>query len=224
MLKAVIFDFDGTLTELTLDFGAMRKAVEAIAARYMAPDAVRRLDGLYILEMIDALEGLLDHKGGAFRQEALGVLCRMEVEAASGKEVYPYTRGVLDALRREGLLIGVITRNCTAAVERVFPDIRTCVDAVATRDDVRAVKPEPAHVRAILAALGVEARDALLVGDHPTDMIAGNASGVHTVGLLAGRTARTELERAGAEYIADDIRAVPGIARRLRLSSPADIR
>ncbi len=218
MLKAVIFDFDGTLTELTLDFGAMRKAIEAIAARYASADAVRRLDGLYILEMIYAIEGLIGDKGDAFRKEALGVLCRMEVEAASGKEVYPYTRDVLAALRREGLLIGVITRNCTAAVEKVFPDIRTYVDAVATRDDVRAVKPEPAHVRAVLAALGVEARDALLVGDHPTDMIAGNASGVHTVGLLAGRTTRTDLEGAGAAYIADDIRAVPDIARRVRLS------
>jgi phosphoglycolate phosphatase len=219
MPGAVIFDFDGTLTELTLDFGAMRKAVEDLAARYASPEAVRSLDGLYILEMIDAMEGLLGDNGGAFRNEALGLLCAMEVEAASGKEVYPYTRDVLQALRREGLRIGIITRNCTAAVETVFPDVRTYVDAVATRDDVREVKPEPAHVRAVLAALGVEADDALLVGDHPTDMMAGNAAGVHTVGLLAGRTARVELERAGAEYVADDIRAVPEIAQGLRLSS-----
>jgi phosphoglycolate phosphatase len=217
MLRAVIFDFDGTLTELTLDFGALREAVEAIAARYVPAGTLRSLDGLYILEMIDALEGLIGDGGASFRKEALDLLRDMEVEAASGKEVYPYTREVLDALRREGLLIGVVTRNCTAAVERVFPDIRRYVDAVATRDDVREVKPEPAHVGAILAALGVEARDALLVGDHPTDMMAGRAAGAHTLGLLAGRTTGADLEKAGAALVAKDIRAVPEIARSLRL-------
>ena len=54
MLKAAIFDFDGTLTELTLDFGQMRREVEAIAEGYASASAIRGLDGLlYTLEMID---------------------------------------------------------------------------------------------------------------------------------------------------------------------------
>ena len=224
MLQAVIFDFDGTLTELTLDFGQMRREVEAIAARYASASAIRSLDGLYTLEMIDELARLLDRKGPLFRAEALGALCDMEVKAAVGKEVYPYTRDVLTALRAEGLKVGVITRNCTAAIEAVFPDVRAYVDAVATRNDVREVKPDPEHVRAVLRSLGAEAPGALLVGDHPTDMMAGNAAGAHTLGLLAGRTSRGDLEQAGAEYVADDIRAVPGIVRQLRLSPSPEIR
>lgn len=224
MLRAAIFDFDGTLTELTLDFGQMRREVEAIAEGYASASAIRGLDGLYTLEMIDELSRLLDRQGPPFRAEALGVLCEMEVKAAVGKEVYPYTRDVLTALRAEGFKVGVITRNCTGAIETVFPDLRAYVDAVATRDDVREVKPDPEHVRAMLRSLGVDAPGALLVGDHPTDMMAGIAAGAHTLGLLAGRTSRADLEQAGAEYVADDIRAVPGIVRRLRLSPSPEIR
>jgi len=211
MIAAVIFDFDGTLTEQTLDFAGMRKAIEKIAEKYASPDLIRRLDGLYILEMIDELGRMLDNGGPAFSDEALARLQEMEVEGARGKEVYPYTRSVLGTLRGQGLRIGVITRNCTEGVAKVFPDAAAYVDALATRDDVREVKPKPGHLKAILAALGVEARQALVVGDHPTDMLAGKALGLRTVGVLAGKASRADLERAGADHVVADIRAVPDI-------------
>ena len=225
MIEAVIFDFDGTLTELTLNFTDLRRAVEKIAEHYVGAAAVRQVESLSIIEMIYEVERMAGEGGPAFSEEAFIRLSDLEVEAASGKAVYPYTREVLRALREKGVKIGIITRNCTAALAKVFPDMEAYVDAVRTREHVHEVKPKPGHVEAVLRALDVAGSGALLVGDHPTDILAGEAAGAATVGVLTGRTTRAEFERVGAGYIVDDIRGVVGLvdenSRQGRNSAPA---
>jgi len=212
MFRAAIFDFDGTLIELTLDFSDLRRHVERLALTYVPEGFIRGLDGIYMLEMIDEVEKELGATGAAFRQEAYTVLRDLEVDAARGKAVYPYTRQVLKALRRKGVKIGVMTRNCAPAVRTVFPDMDAYVDAMVTREDVRPVKPHPAHVLAVLGLLGpIEPGEAVLVGDHPTDIAAGLAAGTTTVGVLTGRTERADFEKAGAAFIVRDIRDVPAL-------------
>jgi phosphoglycolate phosphatase len=208
MIRAVVFDFDGTLTELTLNFTDLRREVELIAGKYVSPDAVRRLDGLYIIEMIYEVERMAGEAGAVFREEAFTRLRDLETEAADGKEVYPYTRDVLQSLRRRGIKIGVMTRSCIGALKTVFPDLDVYVDAVVTREDIREVKPDPSHVRAVLEALDIDPSQALLVGDHPTDVLAGETLSVRTAGVLTGRTTRSEFEEAGADHVLADIRDV----------------
>ena len=74
MFKAAIFDFDGTLIELTLDFSDLRRHVERLALSYVPEGFIRGLDGIYMLEMIDEVEKELGATGVAFRQEAYTVL------------------------------------------------------------------------------------------------------------------------------------------------------
>ncbi len=212
MFRAAIFDFDGTLIELTLDFSELRRHVERIALTYVPQAFIQGLDGFYMLEMIDEVEKKLGTAGAAFRQEAYTILRELEVQAARGKTVYPYTREVLMGLRGRGVKIGVMTRNCAPAVRTVFPDVDAYIDAMVTREDVRPVKPHPAHVVAVLDLLGrVDPAEAILVGDHPTDIFAGIAAGTTTVGVLTGRTERAEFEKAGAAFVVRDIRDVPAL-------------
>ena len=56
-LKGVIFDYDGTLVHLNIDFEALRKAVERCLLGYGVD--LERLKGLYILEMIDEGAGMI---------------------------------------------------------------------------------------------------------------------------------------------------------------------
>jgi phosphoglycolate phosphatase len=212
MIEACLFDFDGTLTELTLDFSEMRKEVEKIILRYIPEDLVRTFDNLYILEMIYEVERHLGPEGPSLRKEAFARLEELEVEGSDGKGPYPYTKSVLESLQKRGLHIAVVTRNCKAAVKKVFPDVEAYADVVAAREDVSVVKPHPGH---ILAALGLLRHShpsrALMVGDHPTDVTAGKAAGALTAGVLTGRTDRTGFEEAGASFVIGDIRGVLGI-------------
>jgi phosphoglycolate phosphatase len=211
VIRAVVFDFDGTLTELTLDFEHMRRELEKLLLRHVTHDILNSLRGLFMLETIYAVEEVLGQKGAALRREAFALLGEIEVDAATGKDVFPFTREVLNTLRSMDVKAGIMTRNCAGAVKRVFPDCFGYVDVVIPREEIRLVKPHPSHPLALLHSLDASPAEALLVGDHPTDVEAGIAAGIRTVGVLTGRIAREDLVGAGADYVIDDIRDIPGI-------------
>ena len=206
--KGAIFDFDGTLTELTLDFDLLRAEIEAIALRYVTEDVILSLKNHYILEMIDEIERLLDGRNAPFRHEASTRLRDLEVEASKGKDVYPYTRDVLQRLKDRDISIGIITRSCIDVLRTVFPDIDNYTDSIVTREDTKYVKPNPLHVIEVLRSFRLEPDDVVMVGDHPTDIIAGKALGMRTVGVLTGRTTRGSFENVQATFIFNDIRDI----------------
>ncbi|OPY03851.1 MAG: Phosphoglycolate phosphatase [Syntrophorhabdus sp. PtaB.Bin184] len=211
MMRAAIFDFDGTLTPLTLDFSLLRAKVEEMAREYVDESVLASQADQYILEMIHGVADALAEEGPRFRQRAFQELRLLEVESARGKSLYPYAKGTLLRLRSKGVKVGIITRTCIEVIETVFPDLAGHVDTVVTRDDTRYVKPNPEHVRLALEVLQVAPREAVLVGDHPTDIEAGRALGTLTAGVLTGRTSRAQFVNAGADHIFDDIRGVVGL-------------
>jgi phosphoglycolate phosphatase len=187
-IRACVFDFDGTLAVLNIDFAAMRSAVEElVAARGIPRDAVA---GRYVLEMIDSgarhLEGADGGAAAAFRREAHGLVCGVELAAAERGELLPGTREMLAALKGRGIGTAVVSRNCGAAIRRIFPDVDACCDAVIPREAAPHVKPHPEHLLAALAALHVPPADAAMVGDHPIDVRAGREAGLFTIGVLTG--------------------------------------
>jgi len=210
-IKGVIFDFDGTLTELTLDFQFMRAEIVRIAGRYVPEETIKALEGHFILEMIYEIEDLLGEKGPEFRQEAFECLRVLEVEASAGKQVYPYTREVLARIKGKGIKVGIITRSCLDVLMNVFPDIRVYVEGIVTREHIREVKPHPGQVYAISTLLSIRPEEGMLAGDHPTDVAAGKAAGMITVGLLTGRTTREDFQAADPTYILEDIRGIPDL-------------
>lgn len=209
--RAVIFDFDGTLTELTLDFQNLRSEIEGIARQYVPETTIMELKNSFIVEMIYEIEARLEGEGSKFKDETFEKLRVLELEAAKGKDVYPFTRSVLSLLKTKGLTIGIITRTCIDVVNSVFPDFGEYVEGIVTRDHIKDLKPHPDHIRAVCHALSVSPEEGILAGDHPTDMLAGKAVGMRTVGLLSGRTTREDLNRAGADYVVQDIRAIPDL-------------
>lgn len=212
-IRAVIFDFDGTLTPLTLDFSLLRARVEEIAREYVGQHVIDSQKDQYILEMIHAIEDEIDQGPPGFRDRAFGELDRLEIEACRNKELYPYTRDVLGYLKERNIHIGIITRSSTKVILNIFPDLYTYIDIIVTRDDTRYVKPDPHHLHMAVEALDVRPEDAIIIGDHPTDIAAGKALGALSAGVLTGRCVAGQFRDAGADYIFDDIRSIVDMIR-----------
>lgn len=187
-IEAVLFDFDGTLVYLNIDFGRMRAEVEALLPQYGLSMEGRR--DLYVLELIeDAAQGLKtqdEEKAQAFQREAEAAIVAIELEAAAEAQVYPEVPGLLRRLRERGLKVAIVTRNCRTAVDRILAETPLAYDVLLTRDEVTAVKPNPEHLLTALRLLGVEPQRTLMVGDHPMDVQVGRAVGTMTAAVLTG--------------------------------------
>ena len=209
---AVLFDFDGTLVP-NLDLAEMRRQIAAMAKAAGVPDSV--YDGLYIVEIIEASQAWLSNQGTALASSAEAYAAAshqrindIEMQAASNTAPFTAVRPVLNQLRDKGYRLGIVTRNCRAAVLTMFPDMDEYVDCLHARDDVVHLKPDPRHLQDNLDALGAEAASSVMVGDGALDMQAGQALGMRCVGVLTGSNDTHALTDAGATEVLADYRGL----------------
>ncbi len=217
-LKAMIFDFDGTLAVLNIDFGLMKQKVLEWMKGFGVDEG--RITERYLLEIIDEVQRLLkaenrDREGERFYRGAHEILKTVECEAAAAGRMIPGWEATLSYLRQRGMKIGIVTRNCEEAVRRVFPGLSSYCDAFVSRNSVKRVKPHPDHLNAVMSALRVTGDEAVMVGDHILDIMAGKGVGMKTIGVLTGYIRREEFERAGADYILRDISEVRALIEGL---------
>ncbi len=204
-IESLVFDFDGTLAELRLDFAEMKLRLNTLAESYSAPTPPPPF--LPVLEWLTWLEKSIRESSGdranGFRRQAMTLICEMELQAAGKGALFPFTRPLLKALAQKGAKTAIITRNCDAAVRLVFPDVSDYCSFF-SRDHVSSPKPDPAHLIHALDAIGAVRQSAIMIGDHPLDIQTGRAAGVMTAGVCSGNSNRDELLRAGAGWVAGD--------------------
>jgi phosphoglycolate phosphatase len=206
-IRAVVFDFDGTLAVPNIDFGLMRRQVDAIVRRYGVDPA--GVSHLYILEMIEAVRAQLGQTskpgGNDFHREAHASILALEVECARRGGMLPGAVEVLQAVRQQGFKIAVVTRNSASAVRTICSAIDTLCDAFLPREAVRFVKPHPEHLQRALEQLRVPAQHTVIVGDGPIDIAAGKALGLTTVAVLTGGDRRESLLASQPDLILDSV-------------------
>ncbi len=210
-VKAFVFDFDGTLAVLNIDFSLMKERVFELIDRFgVDRESVKER---YLLEVIDEVYSMLLERSTRdaeqFYQEAHRVLHQVEMESAEKGKLLPGVMGALRTVRAKGIKLGIVTRNCGEAVRKVFPGIDEFCDIFISRNSIAKVKPHPEHLAAVLKALEVPAEEAVMVGDHVIDIQAGKRAGMKTIGVLTGKTTRKEFEGAGADYVLKGVSEVP---------------
>jgi phosphoglycolate phosphatase len=209
-IEALVFDFDGTLAELTLDFALMRRRVSALVQGLLEEEDLVCPPDTPALEWLDQMAGDLREEDPDLALEMASrgrlVITAMEMDAAREGRLFPFTRDLLDDLAARGLKLGVVTRNCTAAVRAVFPDLGRYCPVVLAREDVARVKPHPDHLMTALARLQTAPARALMIGDHPLDIETARRAGTLSAGVASGHASQEALAQAGPDFVARDCR------------------
>jgi len=208
-IGAVIFDFDGTLVHLAIDFGRMRDEAIAIVRLYGVDDPA--LFRLRAWELVNEAAILLEKRGGKaaqMRAEAYAAIEAIEIEAARRARLIRGVPSMLADLRSRGVAVAIVTRNSGAAARIAFNGIDDACDVFLPREAVAHVKPHPAHLERCFEILRSEPPRTLMVGDHPIDIQTGRQFGMRTAGVLTGSGTERELREAGADHIFDDVTGV----------------
>jgi len=222
MIRAVIFDLDGTLTVFNLDINACRTEVIKELAKQGLPRSLFSLkesafDMLVKVERYLRAKGIQTQEFFKSRKTVFSVVESFELEAARTTKMFPGVPETLQTLREMNLKIALCTISGERATSYLLKrfHIEQFFNAIITRESVTEVKPHPSHLEAALDALKLRSHEAMLVGDSVKDMECARQLTVLAVGVTTGISSRKELNRSGAHYIVSSIDDVPTLIRQL---------
>lgn len=224
MIRAIVFDLDNTLVDfMKMKHDAVEAAIDGMidAGLDLPREAVRaRIDAIYQeqgLEYQRVFDTLLESELGRIEPKILasGIVAYRRARG-SALVLYPHVQMTLLELAKRGIRLGVVSdapqaqvwlRLCELALQHAF-------DAVVTFEDTRERKPSPAPFRAVLGRLGVEPREAMMIGDWAErDVVGGRSLGMKTVFARYGDTFGTQ--DSGADYDIEDVFELVGIVDAL---------
>lgn len=205
MVKAIIFDVDGTLVDsVDLHARAWAEAFQHFGYDVTAADARTQIGkgGDQLMPVFVPRDDLdrIGHdleawRGQHFKSRYLGQV-----------RGFPDARKLLDALLARGLRVALGTS--------AKPDeLKTLKRAAGiadlglieiTGEDTERSKPHPDIFQATLERLGTAPGDTVAVGDSPYDAEAAAKAGITPVGVLCGGFPEADLRRAGCVAIYRD--------------------
>jgi phosphoglycolate phosphatase len=221
-VKAVIFDLDGTLASFNLDYKTVRAEVKGYLVKRGIPASALSVKES-IFEMLRKTEIFVRNSGKSskfleeVRGEALAMAEKYELEAAMCTSLLPGAVETLKALRQMHLKIGLCTINSEKSVNYILKrfGIADFFDVTVPRNKVNNFKPHPEHIGTALKALGVSAKNTVVVGDSTTDMQSAKELKTIAVGLPTGVSTMEQLMSNGANYIITSITDLPLLIEKM---------
>jgi pyrophosphatase PpaX len=204
LLRAALFDFDGTLVDTTdLIYQSMRHAAGQVLGREISREVLMANVGQPLPRQMELLsaehaEALLD----SYR------LHNEENHDALIKE-FPGVEESLARLRSAGVRVAVVTSKRRFSVDmalKTFPGLGAVVDQWVTMEDTTEHKPRPEPLLKGLELLGkIPKEEAAYVGDSPFDVAAAKAAGVRSVAVSWGAFSEDALRAAEPDHLVPDL-------------------
>ena len=207
MIKAVIFDVDGTLVDSNdLHVEAWREAFRCYGKELSFEDVHGQMGkGGDQLMPVFCSEEELEEFGEELEQKRVELF---KSDYLPRVRPFPRVRELFERVKAEGLQIALASSAKGEELEQHKKSMRVAdlLEAATSADDARRSKPHPDIFQAALAGLKeVRPEEAVVVGDTPYDVQAAAKAGVSTVGLLSGGFSEEALREAGAVAVYRDV-------------------
>ncbi|MHA1754210.1 MAG: HAD family hydrolase [Candidatus Odinarchaeia archaeon] len=190
MIKAVIFDLDGTIVSFKINYMKARYEVEEYLRSLGVPDSILKMGPIFTT----LGEGLTYLTSKGYTQEEVQevkkhveeIVLKYEIEASKKTTLLPGIKDTLNKIKDMGLKIGLFTLNNKSVTENVLlkNGIRKFFDVVVTRNDTKKVKPHKDHFIEVISGLNVKPEETIIIGDTIYDFLAAKKLGAICIGIV----------------------------------------
>lgn len=185
-VRALLFDFDGTLADTAADLCAAvnllraERGLDALPLAQARPHASSGARGL-----LRAAFGMSpEHPEYDGMREAF---LRHYAECLSAQtELFPGMTELLEQLAARGIAWGIVTNKATRFTERIVAALRLAPDCVVCGDTTPHSKPHPAPLLRAAQALALAPSSCWYVGDDLRDVQAAHAAGMRAIAVEYG--------------------------------------
>ena len=194
MIKAYVFDFEGTLVDfqLNLDDGmrATRAKLEEMGfdkEKLMKTESYAKV---YNDAVIDALMRRVALSSSEVREKLGELWDYWDLDAATRWQLKENAKDTLSRLQQRAA-VGLYTSVGRKAVMKVLEkyEIDKLFHVLITRDDTTLIKPYNEGLRLILDFLGISPREMLFIGDSVKDVAAAEGIGAQSAFFIGGEQA-----------------------------------
>jgi HAD superfamily hydrolase (TIGR01509 family) len=203
MLKAILFDLDGTLSHTNhFHYQAWKDVLQERGIEINQEIYEKTISGKLNSQIVKHFfpswsskeaEKLADYKETLYREIAVTI------------QPTPGLKEFINWVDKQKINMGVVTnapsKNAYFMLETL--GLYNAFDVVIVSEDVPRGKPHPDPYQVGLQQLGIDAQNAIAFEDSPTGILSAVTCGIETVGLTTTHPAQ-ELEAAGATLIIDD--------------------
>ncbi|KAF5074891.1 Pyrophosphatase PpaX [anaerobic digester metagenome] len=198
MIKAVLFDLDGTIADTnSLIFESFRHTFRTHSIQGVSDQEIYSFFGEPLIQSMrryapDQAEELVE----TYRQYNQMVHDDMIRH-------FPGVREMLTELQDMGLALAIVTSKRSEAALRSLNalELKRHFEVVVTPEATLLHKPNPEPVLHGVKLLGVEPRQAIMVGDSPYDLLAGRSAGTWTCGVEYTRLNLEILRQAKPDFM-----------------------
>ncbi|WP_369214645.1 HAD family hydrolase [Streptomyces flavofungini] len=225
-VRIVLFDFDGPICRLFAGLSAQRVAGDLV--RWLEERGLHELltdeekaepDPYVVLRAVDRR-----HPRSELVDELERWLTQQELHAVRTAWPTMYADPLIRTWSAVGVRLAVTTNNSPAPVSSYLAT-RGLLDCFGPHvygrtGDLSLLKPDPYCVHRALNALGAEPRDALMIGDAPSDYEAARQAGVRFLGYARNERKAELLRKAGARDLVASLVPVLGAVRAPGATKP----
>ncbi len=204
MIKAVIFDLDGTLLDSLKDIANTCNIIlEKRGYKTLSLDDYRRFVGKGVDHLIKRIMEASQVEKYLFDDFMADYYEVYKKESIKETEIYPGIEDLLKELIDMGISINVLSNKPHKQVVDLMPIYfdESIFDIIYGKHNDLPAKPDPTLLRKMVKELKLKKNEILYVGDTKTDMETALNAGVASVGVLWGFRDEPELVQAKASYI-----------------------
>jgi len=220
MIKAIIFDLDGTLVDTITDIqdGLNGMLTEYGFSTVTTEQTLANINN-GALELVRRSLPEEKRSDDSFVKKAKQVYEKYYSECYNCKtNEYDGCTYALNELVAQGISVNVLSNKQDYFVKEItkklFNDVR--FDFVIGQSELFPTKPDPSSTLHILSSLGIKPSDAVFVGDSNVDMITARNARVNAVGVAWGYRSKEILIENGAEFIVNTPREIAKIPNFLK--------